>query len=90
MESEKQLVNTLEDNIRERGAMKLLISDSKHILDVLCTICIPSWQSKPYQQHQNPCECRYQDIQRMTNTILDRSGSLTGTWVLAMEYVCFC
>jgi hypothetical protein len=68
MKSEKQLVNTLEDNIHERGAMKTLISDSaqveisKHILDVLRTLCIPSWQSEPYQQHQNPCEHRYQDI----------------------------
>jgi hypothetical protein len=62
MKSEKQLVNTLEDNIREQGAMKLLISDSaqseisSQILDVLCTLCIPSWQSEPYQQHQNPCK----------------------------------
>jgi hypothetical protein len=28
MKSEKQLVNTLEDNIHEQGAMKFLISDS--------------------------------------------------------------
>jgi hypothetical protein len=51
MKSEKQLVNTLEDNICEQGAMKLLISDSaqseisSRILDVLHTLCIPSWQS---------------------------------------------
>jgi hypothetical protein len=52
MKSEKQLVNTLEDNICEHGAMKLLISDSAQsdisswILDVLSTLCIPSWQSE--------------------------------------------
>ena len=95
MKSEKQLVSTLEDNIRERGAMKLLISDSaqseisKRILDVLRTLCIPSWQSEPYQQHQNPCERRYQDVKRMTNTLLDRTGSLASMWLLAMTYVCF-
>ena len=95
MKSEKQLVNTLEDNIRERGAMKQLISDSaqseigKRILAILRTLCIPSWQSEPYQQHQNPCERRYQDIKRMTNTLLDRTGSLPSTWLLAMAYVCF-
>jgi hypothetical protein len=62
MKYEKQLVNTLEDNIREHGAMKQLISDSalaeisKRILDILRTLCIPSWQSEPYNQQQNPCE----------------------------------
>jgi hypothetical protein len=68
MKTGKQLVNTLEDNIREWGAMKQLLSDStqsevsKRILDILCTLCIPSWQSEPYQQHQNPCERRIQDV----------------------------
>jgi hypothetical protein len=95
MKNEKQLVNTLEDNIRERGAMKQLLSDStqseisKRILDILRTLCIPSWQSEPYQQHQNPCERRIQDVKRMTNTLLDRSGALASTWLLAMGYVCF-
>ena len=48
MRTEKQLVNTLEDNIRDRGAMKQLLSDSaqseisKRILDILRTLCIPS------------------------------------------------
>ena len=95
MRTEKQLVNTLEDNIRDRGAMKQLLSDSaqseisKRILDILRTLCIPSWQSEPHQQHQNPCERRIQDVKRMTNTLLDRSGSLASTWLLAMAYVCF-
>jgi hypothetical protein len=75
--------------------MKTTISDSaqvqisKRILDVLRTLCIPSWQSEPYQQHQNPCEHRYQDIKPMTNTLLDRTGSLASTWLLAMGSVCF-
>jgi hypothetical protein len=48
IKSEKQLVNMLEDNMREQGAMKLLISDSAQsevsnwILDILRTLCIPS------------------------------------------------
>jgi hypothetical protein len=95
MKNEKQLVNTLEDNICERRAMKQLLSDSaqskisKRILDILHTLCIPSWQSEPYQQHQNPCERRIQDVKRMTNTLLDCSGALASTWLLAMGYVCF-
>ena len=56
----KQFVNTLEDNIRERGAMNKLVSDlakveiSTKVLDLLRTFCIGSWRSEPYHQHQNP------------------------------------
>ena len=51
MKTDSQFVNTLEDNIRERGAMSKLISDctqvelSKRVLDVLRALCISNWQS---------------------------------------------
>jgi hypothetical protein len=95
MKSTKELVNTLEDNIRDRGAMKMLISDnaqveiSKRIMDILRTLFIPSWQSEPYQQNQNPCELRIQDVKRMTNLLLDSTGSLASNWLLALMYVCY-
>ena len=60
LKSSKQFVNTLEDNIRERGAMNKLISDSAQVeisnkvQDILRTLIIGSWQSEPYYQHQNP------------------------------------
>jgi hypothetical protein len=46
MKTEKQLVNTLKDNIRERGAMKQLLSDSaqseisKRVFWTFCTHCV--------------------------------------------------
>ena len=49
MKTDSQFVNTLEDNIRERGSMAKLISDctqveiGKHVLDILWTLCTPSW-----------------------------------------------
>ena len=95
MKTDSQFVNTLEDNIRERGAMSKLISDcaqvelSKRVLDVIRSLCISSWQSEPHQQHQNPAERRFQTVKKMTNTLLDRSGSPASTWLLAMTYVCF-
>jgi len=95
MKSEKQFIHTLEDNIRERGAMKQLLSDSaaveisKTVLDLLRTLFIPSWQSEPHQQHQNPAERRIQDVKRIANTILDRTGSPAYTWLLALMYVCY-
>jgi hypothetical protein len=54
MKSESQFVNTLEDNIRRRGApTKKLISDhaqveiSNKVKDILHVLTILDWQSKP-------------------------------------------
>ena len=93
MKTDKQFINTLEDNIRERGAMSRLLSDraqveiSARVLGVLRALQIGQWQSEPHQQHQNPCERRYQTLKRMTNTLLDRSGSPAYTWLLCLMYV---
>ncbi len=93
MKSEKQFVNTLEDNIRERGAMNRLISDraqveiSARVLGILRALHIGQWQSEPHQQQQNPCERRCQTLKTMTNTLLDRSGSPACTWLLCLMHV---
>jgi transposase InsO family protein len=95
MKSESQFVNTLEDNIRCRGAPTTLISDraqveiSKKVKDILRHLYIKDWQSEPGEQHQNACERRYQTIKRLTNTILDRTGSPAFLWLLCLMYVCF-
>ena len=62
MRSGKQFVNTLEENIRRRGAMDKLISDSvkneisHKVKDILRAYNINDWQSEPYHQNQNPAE----------------------------------
>ena len=95
MKSSKQFVNTLEDNIRERGAMNRLISDSARdemsskVKDILRTLIIGSWQSEAYHQHQNPSEHRFQTVKSQTNRILDRTGSPPSTWLLCLLYVIF-
>ena len=49
MKTSEQFVNTLEDNIRERGAMNRLVSDSAEVeisckvKDILRTLLISSW-----------------------------------------------
>ena len=54
MRSGKQFVNTLADNIRRRGAMDKLISDSAKneishkVKDILRAYNINDWQSEPY------------------------------------------
>jgi hypothetical protein len=95
MKTDKQFVNTLEDNIRHRGAPTKLISDraqvqiSNKVKDILRALCISDWQSEPFQQHQNPAERRYQTIKALANTILDRTGSPAYLWLLCLMYVCF-
>ena len=95
MKSSKKFVNTLEDNIRERGAMNRLISDSARdemsskVKDILRTLLIGAWQSEAYHQHQNPSERRFQTVKTQTNRILDRTGAPPSTWLLCLLYVIF-
>ena len=57
MKTEKQFVDTLEDNTRKQGAMMQLISDraqsevSQKSHDVLRMYLIDDYQSEPYHQH---------------------------------------
>jgi len=52
-ENYKQLVNTLEDSIREHGTPTHLLGDysntivSSQMLDILHAFCIGQWTSKP-------------------------------------------
>ena len=95
MKSGKQFVNTLEDNIRRRGAMDKLLSDSakpeisKKVMDILRAYHISNWHSEPYHQNQNPSEWRYRTVKSWTNTVMNRSGALASCWLLCMIYVCY-
>ena len=70
MKNDKQFVNTLQDNIRKRGAMDKLIGDSAQVetshrtKDIFWALMIDDWQSEPRMQHQNFAErealCHYQ------------------------------
>ena len=92
--TDKQFVNTLEDNIRERGAMDKVISDgakaetSTRIKDILRALVISGWHSEPYQENQNFAENRYSTIKAATNRVLNRSGAPANCWLLVMQYVC--
>ena len=95
IKSEKEFVNTLEDNIRYRGAMDKLISDraqveiSKKVNDILRNYRIEDWQSEPHHQHQNFAERRYQMVKSYVNLIMNRTGAIPSTWLLCLQYVCF-
>ena len=95
MRSGKQFVNTLEDNIRKRGAMDKLISDSAQtemshkVKDIIRAYNINDWQSEPYHQNQNPAEWRYRTIKAWANTIMNRTGAPAHCWLLTLQYVCY-
>ena len=95
IKTDKQFVNTLEDNIIQRGAPHKLLSDrakviiSNKVLDILRTLCIGNWQSEPHQKQQNPAERRYQTIKNAANRIMDRTGAPPFTWLLCLKYVCY-
>jgi hypothetical protein len=95
IKTDKQFINTLEDNIREQGAPSKLISDqaqveiSEKVKSILCTLFIGEWQSKSHQQQQNPAECHYKTVKAQANVILDRTGAPEYTWLLALQYTCF-
>ena len=95
IKSEKQFINTLEDNVRERGAMNRLISDraqveiGERVKNFLRALVIAAWQSVPYMQHQNYAERKYQTVKSLTNRVLDRFGAPGFAWFLCLTYVCF-
>ena len=57
LKSQRQFVNALQDQIRERGAMDRLLSDraqaeiSARVKEILGAYSIGDWQSEPYHQH---------------------------------------
>ena len=60
VKTDAQFLQTLQDNVRKRGAMSKLVSDSatsetsKAVQDYLRWLVIDDWQSEPYRQNQNP------------------------------------
>ena len=92
MKFDKQFINTLEDNIRKRGAMDKLISDSaqselsKRVKDMLGALFIDDWQSEAHHQHQNYAERRDQTVKQYANTLLNRIGALVIGNILCVLY----
>ena len=91
--STKQFINTLSDNIRKWGAMDTLISDggnydiSKGVTDLLHSLFIQDYQSESYHQDQNKTETCFGPAMRYTNTVMNTSGYLACCWLLCLQYI---
>ena len=81
LKTDKEFVNTLEDNIREWGAMDKLIRDcskaemSLRVQHILRAIFISAWYSKPYHENQYFAENGYGAIKATTNRVMNNSGA---------------
>ena len=93
MSSESDVSTTLQDFIRDYGAMEGLKSDnakaetSFKMKDLFRMYLIKDKQSEPHYQHQNPIERRIQDLKRMMHGIMDRVGCPPPFWLLCLLYV---
>ena len=93
IKTEKDFYSTLQDNIRERGAMNMLISNrvkveiSQQCHDILRSYCIRDWQSEPHYQHQNFAEKKYGQIKPLVNRLLNTTGAPPSLWLLALQHV---
>ena len=94
MQREAQIPCTLEHNIKDRGAMEIIISDGAKAaigqrIKAICGIYrIKNYQSEPYHQHQNYAENRIGTLKDGTNRVMERSGAPASLWLLALVYVC--
>ena len=90
---ETEFVLTLCDEIRSRGAMETLISDSakveisKKVVDVLRTYAIKNHQSEPHHQHQNYAEHVWRTIKQLAKNFMNRTGATASYWIpAAVQY----
>ena len=94
MSNESQMVNTLEDHIKEFGAMDVLLSDSarvemsRYVMDVLRAYNVRSWQSEPNYQHQNFCEHRFRHIKGNLNWYMNYRNVPPELWLHCLQWVC--
>jgi hypothetical protein len=85
MKGESEMPGTLLDFIRKLGAPNALFSDNakvqigKTVHSILRMYCIDDMQSEPHHQHQNP---RIQDVKKVSNQIMDRTGTPASYWLL--------
>jgi hypothetical protein len=91
----RKFIHCLQDFVRKWGAPNRLLGDhaanqsSFKVMDYLRLLWIGFWCSEPYYQHQNMFERRYQTFKRVTNRLMDRTGTPPHLWFLCLCYVAY-
>ena len=95
MTTDGDFANTLQDEIRHRGAPDQLISDraraetSQRVGDILRNYAIDDWQSEPHYQNQNIAERFIQEAKKFSNWVKNTSGAPPEAIFYIIKYVCF-
>ena len=93
MGSVSEMPGTLEDFIREVGAPNSLFSDNckvqcgSKVRNILRMYAISNFQCEPHHQHQNPAERKIQEVKKLTNSVMDRTGTPARHWLLCLLYI---
>jgi len=94
VKADAAFVNTLEDNMRLRGAMDKLISNgaqselSDCAKGVLRTLCINDWHSEAHYQHQSFAEHRWRHIKKNVEWLMNLRNCPPEVWLLALQCIC--
>jgi hypothetical protein len=81
MQSENNISRTLEDFTHHYGTPNARFSDNSKaqtgcaVQEILRMYGIKDFQCEPHHQHQNYAKRRIQEVKKLTNTHLDRTGS---------------
>jgi hypothetical protein len=92
MTRESEMPGTFEDFIRQVGAPNSLFSDNSKVQigkkcnEILRMYGISNFQCEPHHQHQNPAERKIQEVKKMTNAIMDRTGTKAKYWLLCLLF----
>jgi len=92
MTRESEMPGTFEDFIRQVGAPNALFSDNSKVQigkkcnEILRMYGISNFQCEPHHQHQNPAERKIQEVKKMTNAIMDRTGTKAKYWLLCLLF----
>jgi hypothetical protein len=90
-----KFIHCLQNFVRKWGAPNRLLGDhaanqsSFRVMDYLRLLWIGYWCSEPYYQHQNLFERRYQTFKRITNRLMDRTGTPPHLWFMCICYVAY-
>ena len=93
--SNKNYPQALMDEVRKRGAMNKIISDSaknetsKRVMDFCRAMCIDDWQSEKGQQRQNDSERGIRTTMHWAKVLFNLSNAPPECWLLLLKYVCF-
>ena len=95
MRHENNIADTLEDFIRHYGAPNALFSDNAKsqiglaVQEILRMYAIKDFQCETHHQHQNFAEQRIHKVKKLSNTLLDHSGSPPSLWLLCVQHVVY-